>query len=441
MLRQIPSTLLLLVVAASTAYAHEHADAAAIDPTVPIDTITWLHVALQAFVWLVIFPAGMVLGMAKSRWHVPLQCAGLALTTAGYVLGHSHGGRQFAWSVHVPMATVIIFLLAAQTALGIYLKLHINETTLRPWAVRVHGILGKCYPLVGWVQTVFGYAALGGYCRNDALGQCLAHYIMGSAFIAYGIIMIILLGVGASFIGKKRSQELFDSSVICVWGIVNTFTEHHGGPWTHKDLQHTMLGVLWWAGGALGIFLSRNNQRSLIPSILIIMTGWAFSGHAQALMLSTNVHAVFGITLMSAGVARIIEIVFVLKGKPSGTLREGNISAWQWLPAFGLVASGCLFMSATDEELRWADSLGVDHVTYSLILFSAAFIIFLHVCLLMHLYMYAGKNGDLVREGGVKLENGHVVNGHAYVPVDVGDAEVFELGGLDEEDAEELPRK
>ncbi|KZT57347.1 membrane protein [Calocera cornea HHB12733] len=438
-MRPIPSTLLLLVAVAATAYAHEHHGEAEIDPSVPIDTITWLHVALQAFVWLVLFPAGMVLGMVKSRWHIPLQCVGLVLTTAGYILGHSHGGRQFTWTVHVPMATVIIFLLGAQAALGIYLKLHIHQNTLRPWAVRAHGILGKCYPLVGWVQTVFGYVTLGGYCRDGALGQCLAHYIMGSAFIAYGIIMAILLSVGASFIGKKRSQEWFDSWVICLWGIVNTFTEHHGGAWTHKDLQHTMMGVLWWAGGALGIFLSRNNQRTLIPSLIIMMTGWAFSGHAQALMLSTNVHAVFGVTLISAAAARIVEIAFFLRGKPSGTLREGNISSWQWLPPFGLIASGCLFMSATDEELQWADSLGVDHVTYSLILFSAAFIIFLHVLLLIHIYMYAGQSGDLVKEGGVKLENGHGVNG--YTPVHVADAEVFELGGLDEEDAEELPTK
>ena len=27
-------------------------------------------------------------------------------------------------------------------------------------------------------------------------------------------------------------------------GIINTFTEHHGGPWTHKDMQHTMMVCL-----------------------------------------------------------------------------------------------------------------------------------------------------------------------------------------------------
>ena len=35
------------------------------------------------------------------------------------------------------------------------------------------------------------------------------------------------------------------------------------------------------------------------------------SEHAQALMLSTKVHATFGHTLMMAGLARIIEICFV----------------------------------------------------------------------------------------------------------------------------------
>ena len=25
---------------------------------------------------------------------------------------------------------------------------------------------------------------------------------------------------------------------------MNTFTEHHGGPWSHKDMQHTMMVIL-----------------------------------------------------------------------------------------------------------------------------------------------------------------------------------------------------
>jgi hypothetical protein len=104
-----------------------------------------------------------------------------------------------------------------------------------------------------------------------------------------------------------------------------------------------------WTGGILGIFLSRNNQvesgfenhkRTQLTIYLssetsyqplctlyipydwdplnhtdsqrsIILTGWAMSEHAQALMISTKVHATFGRTLMLAGLARIIEICFV----------------------------------------------------------------------------------------------------------------------------------
>ena len=38
-----------------------------------VDAILWIHIFLQAAVWGFIFPIGMVLGLTKSRWHVPLQ--------------------------------------------------------------------------------------------------------------------------------------------------------------------------------------------------------------------------------------------------------------------------------------------------------------------------------------------------------------------------------
>jgi hypothetical protein len=43
----------------------------------------------------------------------------------------------------------------------------------------------------------------------------------------------------------------------------------------------------------------------------IVLTGYAMSDHAQALMLSTKVHAVFGYTLMLAGLTRLLEVCFV----------------------------------------------------------------------------------------------------------------------------------
>ena len=238
---------------------------------------------------------------------------------------------------------------------------------------------------------------------------------MGSAFQAYAAILVIMMKAGGDWLQRRgQSQEWFDSWVILLWGIGNTFTEHHGGPWTHKDLQHTLMGALWWAGGAVGIWLSRGGRRNVFPSIIIISTGWAMSAHSQALMISTMVHSLFGYALMGAGIARMIEVCFVLQDRPTGSTREtpdravrseeavnGSwypIRAFQYLPPYLLVASGVLFMSATDEELRWADARGVDHATWGLIDFSASMLMFLWINVLVDLYVgYGGSYGAAKR--------------------------------------------
>jgi len=210
-----------------------------------------------------------------------------------------------------------------------------------------------------------------------------------------------------------RSPEYFDSIIITLWGIVNTFTEHHGGDWSVKDMQHTILGVLWWTGGILGIYLSRNNQRSVVPSVIIFLTGWAMSDHVQAIMLATKVHGMFGKTLMLAALTRIFEVCYFVPsygtladpveddtsedtladGSPiSRPTRSAGAKAWQHLPPFLLVASGLLFMSATDEELRYGTDQGMDHVTYLLIFYSLAFLLYAFVVFVINLYSTSGRN-------------------------------------------------
>ncbi|KAJ3799432.1 hypothetical protein GGU11DRAFT_501718 [Lentinula aff. detonsa] len=417
------------------AAAHSHADKLDEEnAATPVDSILWIHIFLQALIWGILFPTGMVLGITRSRWHVPLQSTGIALTLGGYILGHSHKGRAFPASVHGTMADILIFPILAQLILGIYLKLHIHEQTFRPWAVRLHGVVGKSYPVLGWTQMLFGAITFRGYCRGGHLGQCLAHYIMGSGFIAYGTIMAILLLSGEAWVRRSgKSPEWWDSWVIMLWGIVNTFTEHRGSNWSVKDMQHTILGVLWWAGGALGIFLARNNQRTVIPAIIIILTGWAMSEHAQALMISTRVHALFGYTLGLAGVTRIIEICFFVPtfvnhaftaavvvsddSNSDHTLADAPLSprelyasttnndtrevqeekriagrVFRHLPPFLLVAAGILFMSATDEELEFVHENEMDHVTYILIMFSISFVLYLAIVSLISLSATSGRN-------------------------------------------------
>ena len=282
--------------------------------------------------------------MIRSRWHVPLQTLGTVLALAAYFLGHKHKGRQFAPNVHAKFANTLGFTLALQIFLGIYLKLHLERGIngrVRPYVVKGHGVVGKLLPVLSWVQMLFGGITAMGYCRDDHLGQCLAHYIMGSAFIGYGIVLMILLLVGQVWLRRTgRSQEFFDSLVIAAWGCVNTFTEHRWGqPWRGNDLQHTSMGIVWWCAGLLGVWLSRERsgrpKRNLIPGIVIIMTGWAMSAHPQDIELSTMVHTIFGYTLMAAGAARIIEIAFVLRDRNSiSERRTEEANSFQFLTPF-----------------------------------------------------------------------------------------------------------
>ena len=306
----------------------------------PIDSILWTHILLMIFSFGVIFPIGMVLGIVKSRWHVPTQVLGTTIAVIAYFLGHLHKGRQFAHpNIHAHFATALMLMLATQVVFGTYLKFHWEKGIhgkIRKVAVMSHGWIGKLMPVVAWVQMLFGGIVAMGYCRGDHLGQCLAHFIMGSAFIGYGIVMTILLLVGQFWLRRTgKSQEFFDSILITAWGCVNTFTEHRwGGPWGGNDLQHTTMGIVWWCAGLLGIWLSRSRggkpRRNLIPGIVILLTGWGMSAHPQHLPLSTMVHTVFGYTLMAAGAARIVEISFVLKDSRG----SGEPNSFQYLPPF-----------------------------------------------------------------------------------------------------------
>ncbi|KAL8952453.1 MAG: hypothetical protein Q9222_001644 [Ikaeria aurantiellina] len=359
-----------------------------------------------------------------------------------------HRGRQFTPSIHASTATLLALLLSLQVLFGIYLKFHLTHgihALLRRYTLLAHGIIGKLMPVVSWVQMLFGGITALGFCRKDHLGQCLAHFIMGSAFIGYGIVLTILLLVGQTWLKRTgRSQEFFDSSLIAAWGCVNTFTEHRwGGPWVKNDLQHTSMGIVWWCAGLLGIWLSRKRdgrpKRNLIPAMVILITGWAMSAHPQGLELSTHVHTVFGYTLMAAGAARIVEIAFVLRDRGSvdekGKGDEAN--SWQYLTPFLLYASGFLFMGATEEQMAMLAGAHVSHVSYILILYSISFLLFLLVSMLLHLYAShawpinnpaaASKNAE---EPAAVMMNGHLDRR-------MRDAEEFELEGLMSDDDDE----
>ena len=66
--------LLLFLLTLYTVRAHEHHDELSEEEaTAAVDSILWIHIFLQAAVWAILFPIGMVFGLSRSRWHVPLQ--------------------------------------------------------------------------------------------------------------------------------------------------------------------------------------------------------------------------------------------------------------------------------------------------------------------------------------------------------------------------------
>lgn len=280
--------------------------------------------------------------ITRNRWHVPCQVFGTVMAVAGYFLGHMHKGRIFTPNIHDTASNWLMIMLIVQIVFGIYLKFHITKGfhgKIRAVAVYGHGIVGKLMPVVSWVQMLFGGITALGYCRGDHLGQCLAHFIMGSAFIGYGIVLTLMMLVGQHWLKRTgRSQEFFDSALIAAWGCVNTFTEHRwGGAWVANDIQHTTMGVIWWAAGLTGVWLSRKRdgspKRNFIPGFVIAITGWAMSAHPQHLAVSTMVHTAFGYTLMGAGFSRIIEVAFVLRD--ANTISpDGDANSWQYIPPF-----------------------------------------------------------------------------------------------------------
>lgn len=376
----------------------------------PIDGILWAHIFIMGAAFGVVFPIGIVAGLARHRLHVFVQTFGSVLALVGFFLGHAHKGRMFAeGNIHATFAPYVMLILVAQIAMGVILKLHIEKGFLgrvRRVIVKIHLTVAILFPIVSWVQMGFGAITIPGFCHADHLGQCLAHGIMGSSFILYGFILAMMLFVGENFLKRvNRSQEFFDSSVIMVWGIINTFTEHRWGqPWSHGDYQHTSMGIIWWCAGMLGVYLSwdrQNNrpQRNHIPALVMLYTGYAMSQHSQNLEVSTKVHYMFGVFLMAAGVCRIIEVSFVLHDQPhTGTY----VHTFQHLPPFLLVNSGMMFMGANEEQMQLLNDVGIMHSSYILVITSIAFVIYLLFVFVLNLYItlsHRTARGKEVAEG------------------------------------------
>ena len=85
--RHIHIMLTLPLLALNAARAHEHDEELSEGAAqAAVDSILWIHIFLQAAVWGILFPIGMVFGISRSRWHVPLQvCPRPRLTSSLFI--------------------------------------------------------------------------------------------------------------------------------------------------------------------------------------------------------------------------------------------------------------------------------------------------------------------------------------------------------------------
>lgn len=219
-------------------------------------------------------------------------------------------------------------------------------------SINQYGLSYKIYEITsflvvptGWVRVCLAPIALFGFCYDSHTGQCIAHGIMGSSFILYGFVLSLVLivpWIRCHPDPEAKSQDFYDSCLMWLWGLVNTFTEHRWGkePWSHGDFLHTFLGLIWWAGASAALFITRSGgKRTLIPSLLLIFTAYAMKEHGQHQEISVKVHTFFGMALASAGLTRIVEILFILKDKRCSD--SGKVLAFQHLPPFCLVLAWC----------------------------------------------------------------------------------------------------
>jgi hypothetical protein len=92
-------------------------------------------------------------------------------------------------------------------------------------------------------------------------------------------------------------------------------------------------------------------------------------------------------------------------------------------------------MGATEEQMKLISDAGITHVSYVLVLYSFAFLVFLFVNMLLHLYAVNSSPPvppkDVERPERMPRMNGHT---RAADSRQIRDAEEFELEGLMSED-------
>ncbi|KAJ1797212.1 hypothetical protein LPJ59_003277 [Coemansia sp. RSA 2399] len=360
----------------------------------PEESMGWalkVHLALCLVAYVLVLPTALVMDLANNKFHPLVQIGGALVAFLGMVFGWVHGHLHNAYA---RFGWFMLCLLVVQTAANICFTLGILRKTSQRLRIpyRVLGCLQLFFTYMAMVLGVIRYLNL---CSQGHLGQCISHFARGTALIYGGVMLLVAMRLfGATMLEVGRPPELFFSIIMMVVGLIGTFTEHNffqssGNPegmWSHKDLQHTFIGISWFAGGTLGVFMSWRaspRDRTPIPSLIFIATGISMIIHQQDLAMSSHAHFLFGASLVTLGLSTICEITMLGSGIVKDRDQPLGI---QYLSVFFMCASGMALMGANRDMVLFLINSNIDVSTYGLLLMSFCFVILFYFYVLLDVY-------------------------------------------------------
>jgi hypothetical protein len=207
------------------------------------------------------------------------------------------------------------------------------------------------------------------------------------------------------------SAEFTESFVIWLYGASNVFLEHlnnWGGKWSPQDFEHVSITILFFGGGLLGMMIESRAWRELtsaptwlqkekdsnegndsgfklvteplshsderwqrpstydiplnpMPALTIMFLGMMMSGHHQSSMVSTMMHAQWGMLFTGFAVSRAVTYLMLYIKPPTSHYPSRPPS--ELIAAFCLTAGGILFMNSAHDSVAAIEDNGLDAMT------------------------------------------------------------------------------
>lgn len=208
------------------------------------------------------------------------------------------------------------------------------------------------------------------------------------------------------------SAEFTESFVIWLYGASNVFLEHlnnWGGQWSPQDFEHVSITILFFGGGLLGMMIESRALREVtsapdwsrkskdednaadqsgfkiisesaelsherwqrpstygvslnpMPALTIMFLGMMMSGHHQSSMVSTMMHAQWGMLFTGFSIARAVTYLMLFLKPPTSHYPSRPPS--ELVAAFCLTSGGILFMNSAHDSVRAIEENGLDAMT------------------------------------------------------------------------------